>query len=146
MSLPDFNAAGDFPPGIYRSTLKEVQSRLGVGSPERERLSVQLSRIVGLARGTGCLQSLTVFGSFVSAKVRPNDVDVILIMSDDFRFEHCNRDEIVLFSHERAQTELGASVFWIRPSLLINDSLEPFIARWQQKRDGGLRGIVEIVE
>jgi hypothetical protein len=101
---------------------------------------------VELARGTGQLQSLIVFGSFVTAKVRPNDVDVILVMNDNFRFEDCDEKKIVLFSHERAQQELGASIFWIRPSLLINDSLELFIARWQQKRDGGLRGIVEIIE
>lgn len=146
MSLPAFNSEGDFPPGVYHSTIPEVKSRLGVGSSERERLADQLDRIVQLARGTGSLQSLIVFGSFVTAKSHPNDVDVILIMKDDFRLEQCGGAECVLFSHERAQKELDASIFWIRPSLLINDSLEQFIARWQQKREGGLRGIVEIIK
>jgi hypothetical protein len=36
-------------------------------------------------------------------------------------------------------------VFWIRPSLLIGDSLDQFVKSWQRKRDGSRRGIVEII-
>lgn len=146
MRLPEFNDAGDLPPGIHRSTIQEVCLRFGTGSPEREQLGHKLTTITELARATGALQSLVIFGSFVTAKSRPNDVDVILIMKDGFRLEDCTEAESVLFSHERAQSELGASVFWIRPGLLINDTLERFVARWQQKREGGLRGIVEVIE
>jgi hypothetical protein len=45
----------------------------------------------------------------------------------------------------RADDELGASVFWVRPEMLLGEPLEQFLAFWQTKRDGKRRGIVEIV-
>ncbi len=39
----------------------------------------------------------------------------------------------------------GASIFWVRPGMLIEASIEEFIAYWEVKRDGSRRGIVEVV-
>jgi hypothetical protein len=50
-----------------------------------------------------------------------------------------------LFDHPLAHARDGASIFWIRPALLIADTLEDFVGYWQVKRDGDKRGIVEIV-
>jgi hypothetical protein len=49
-----------------------------------------------------------------------------------------------LFDHARAESELGASIFWVRPAMIILESLDDFIAGWQAKRDGSKRGIVEM--
>lgn len=49
-----------------------------------------------------------------------------------------------LLNHQHAETEFGASIFWIRPSLLIFETLEEFIEGWQVKRDGTHRGIIEV--
>jgi hypothetical protein len=38
-----------------------------------------------------------------------------------------------------------SSIFWVRPGLLIGESLEDFVASWQIKRDGSRRGIVEVI-
>jgi len=146
MSLPDFNAKGDLPPGVYRATMEDVVSRFGSGSPERGRATKTLQRILELARATTNLDRMIVFGSFVTSKLQPNDVDVILVMRDEFRLETCPEAAKLLFDHATAEQNLGASVFWIRPGLLIADTLDQFIQRWQLKRDGGQRGIVEVVE
>jgi hypothetical protein len=50
-----------------------------------------------------------------------------------------------LFDHAVAQARYGASIFWVRPGLLIQESIDEFILYWQVKRDGSRRGIVEIV-
>ncbi len=50
-----------------------------------------------------------------------------------------------LFDHAVAQARYGVSIFWIRPGLLVGESVEDFIAYWQIKRDGSRRGIVEVV-
>jgi len=50
-----------------------------------------------------------------------------------------------LFDHAVAQARYGASIFWVRPELLIGESLEDFVAYWQIKRDGSRRGIVEVI-
>ena len=48
-------------------------------------------------------------------------------------------------TRRRAQARFGASVFWMRPGLLIGETLEQFIDYWQIKRDGGQRGIVDVI-
>ena len=100
--------------------------------------------VVDLARRTGQLQRLVVFGSYITAKPEPNDVDLILVMTDSFRLEECLPESRGLFDHPVAQARYCASIFWIRPSLLIADTLEEFIAFWQVKRNGEKRGIIEI--
>ena len=100
--------------------------------------------IYELAHRTGHLQHLIIFGSYVTDEPDPNDVDVILVMDDAFRLEECPTESRGLFDHAIAQARYGASIFWVRPGLLIGESLESFVAHWQLKRDGSLRGIVEV--
>jgi len=84
-------------------------------------------------------------GSYVSDVNEPNDVDVILVMRNEFRAEDCPAESLVLFDHARANHELGASIFWVRPDMLLGEPLEQFLAFWQTKRDGRRRGVVEIL-
>lgn len=86
------------------------------------------------------------FGSYVTTKPEPNDIDIILIMRDDFREEHYTEDLLPVLDHQRAQSELGASIFWIRSGSILLESVDEFVAHWQIKRDLTHRGIVEIVE
>jgi len=50
-----------------------------------------------------------------------------------------------LFDHALAQARYGASIFWVRPGMLIEEDIEEFITYWQIKRDSSKRGIVEVV-
>jgi hypothetical protein len=144
MSLPALNADGDLPAGVYPATIDEVLARFGQGSAQRRKVAGLLHHVFALAKSTGHLDRLVVFGSFVTAKDEPNDVDVILVMRDSFVPKGCSPEVAPLFDHQSAQQILGASVFWIRPGLLILDTMEAFVEKWQVKRDGGKRGIVEI--
>ena len=93
----------------------------------------------------GILNRFIVFGSFVTAEEKPNDVDAVLVLDDEFRLEHCPMESRSLFDHAVAQARYGASVFWLRQEMLIGESLEDFIAYWQIKRDRTRRGIVEVI-
>jgi len=73
---------------------------------------------MNLAQRTGHLQRLVVFGSYVTTKALPNDVDVILVMDDEFRLKDCPSESTGLFDHAVAQARYGASIFWTRPSSL----------------------------
>jgi hypothetical protein len=99
-----------------------------------------------LASRTGKLSRLLVFGSFVTAKPSPEDVDVVLVMEQDFRFELVPREVRTLFSHAEAQARFGASVFWLREGMLTPALMDEFLAAWQTTRNGARRGIVEIVK
>jgi len=99
-----------------------------------------------LAKATGQLDRFIVFGSYVSDKAVPNDVDVILVMSDTFEPANAPIESRGLFDHAVAQSRFGASVFWITPSIALGEPMNVFVAHWQRKRDGSLRGILEIVQ
>ena len=107
--------------------------------------TLRLSHIHELAQRTGHLQRFVIFGSYVTAEPNPNDVDVVLVMDDTFRLEECPNESRGLFNHALAQARYGASIFWIRPGLLIEESIEDFIEYWQLKRDGSRHGIVEVI-
>lgn len=84
MNLPAFNDQGDLPPGVHRATLQEVLERFGQGSVQRFAVGKRLKRSHQLANSTNHLARFVVFGSFVTDKFEPEDVDVIMIMEDEF--------------------------------------------------------------
>ena len=144
MPLPNLNHGGELPEGIHPATINEVVAQFGSGTEQRMIATEHLKRIYQLAEETGHLQQLLIFGSYITAKPKPNDIDVVLIFGDDFDIAACSEDVKKLLNHQQAATEFGASVFWIRPSLLFLETLDEFIAGWQVKRDGTRRGIIEV--
>lgn len=143
MSLPTFTASGDFPPGVHRATLFEVLERLGAGTPQRRAVGLRLARIHAAATRIGQVGRFIVFGSFVTNKPEPNDVDIFLLMEDDFEVSGLVGEVALLFDHAAAQAHFGASVFWLR-RLAALDGEQATVEYWQVRRDGGKRGIVEI--
>jgi len=144
-SLPSLGTDGDLPSGIYRATLQQMLRRFGKGSRQRIAVGQRLERIHRIAVATGQVARFVVFGSFVTAKRDPADVDVFLVMEDTFDMEQLTGEARVLFDHASAQAHFGASVFWLRRLAALGGE-ELAIAGWQVKRDGKFRGIVEIVK
>jgi hypothetical protein len=52
-----------------------------------------------------------VFGSFVTAKPDPGDVDIFMLMEDSFDSNQVRGETAIIFDHQAAQNVLGASVF-----------------------------------
>jgi len=144
MDLPDFNDEGDLPPGVYRATLTETLHRFGQGSTQRRQVADRLHRLYHLALSTGQLARFAVFGSFVTAKAEPNDVDIILLMADTFDLASLTGEVQLLFQHADADARFGASVFWTCRSGAIGGE-QSMIEHWQIRRQGGQRGIIEIM-
>jgi len=144
MPLPNLNHEGELPEGIHEATLSDVVAHFGGGTRQREIVTERLRRIYQLAKETGHLQQLLIFGSYITTKPKPNDIDVVIIFDDDFNMAVCSEEGKKLLNHQQAATEFGASVFWTRPSLLFLETLEEFIEGWQIKRDGTRRGIIEV--
>ncbi len=143
MTLPGFNEHGDLPPDLHVATLNEVLTRFGQSTARRVAVAERLARIHQLAVGTGHVRRFVVFGSFVTAKPNPNDVDIFIVMDDDFDFSSTSSETHLLFEHGVAQSHFGASVFWLRQLGAYNGE-DAAIADWKIKRDGTERGIVEI--
>ena len=143
--LPDFNDNGDLPPGIHQTTLEEIIERFGRGSPQRLIMAQRLERIYSLAVETGHLGRFIIFGSFVTNKPDPGDVDIFLLMENTFDVSQLSGEKALIFRHIDAQNYEGASIFWIRRLAAIEGE-EAAIEHWQIKRDGTKRGIVEVIK
>ena len=144
MAFPNLNDAGELPIGIHQATIDEVIAQFGSGTLQREVVTARLQRIYQIAKDTGNLQQLIIFGSYITAKSEPNDVDVVIVFNDDFDLTVCGEEVKTLLDHQQAENEFGSSIFWIRPSLLLLETLDEFVESWQVKRDGTRRGIIEV--
>jgi hypothetical protein len=145
LPLPNLTTLGELPIGVHFATLEEALQRFAVGHPQRVAVGERLERIYALAVATGFLARFVVFGSFVTSKSLPNDVDVFFIMDDAFDSAGLSGETAVLFDHAAADAHFGASVFWVRRSMALGGE-QAMVEYWQVKRDGGKRGIVEIVK
>ena len=138
--LSPLNEHGDLPPGVHIAGWNEIEQRFGRGSEARMRAFATLRRLHDLATATGALHRLFVFGSFVSAAPEPRDVDVVLVMQRGFSLEHCPPHARPLFSHLAAEARFGATIFWFREGAMPAELMRA----WQIRRDGRLRGILEL--
>jgi hypothetical protein len=85
-----------------------------------------------------------VFGPFVTVKAEPRDVDIVMLMDDDFDVRSVTGEAAIVFQHAEADSHFGASVFWVRRSAVFGGE-QSLLEHWQLKRDGELRGVIEIV-
>jgi hypothetical protein len=142
--LPSFTESGDLPVGIHHASLQEISKRFATKTTKRKAIGLRLERIYRLASESGQLARFIVFGSFVTSKPEPNDVDIFMLMEDSCDVSQITGEARLLFDHSTAQAHFGASIFWVRRLAAINGE-EATIEYWQIKRDGSQRGIVEII-
>ncbi len=140
---PPLNDAGDLPTGIHPATLAEVLERFGRNPSRRAMLARRLERIHSLVHRTGGLARFIIFGSFITAKAEPNDVDIFLLMDDSFDVSKVTGEAAILFDHLAAQNFEGASIFWVRRAGALGEE-QAIVEDWQIKRDGARRGLVEV--
>lgn len=105
----------------------------------------RVQRIHEIASATSHLARFVVYRSFVTSKPNPNDVDVFIVFKDTFDASEYGAEVALLLNHAAADAHFGANVFWLRRPAAFGGE-QATIEFWQTKRDGGQRGIVEIVE
>jgi hypothetical protein len=141
---PEFNESGDLPIGIHPAALAEVIDHFGRGSFQRAMVAQRLERIYSLANQTGKVARFIIFGSFVTTKISPKDVDIFLVMDDTFDVRKVKGEAAIIFNHMPAQNYEGASIFWVRRMAAFGGE-DNAVAFWQGKRNGERRGIVEVI-
>ncbi|MSQ96369.1 MAG: hypothetical protein EXR98_17700 [Gemmataceae bacterium] len=94
--LPAFDDFGNLPPGIHLCSVEELASRFGSGSEEREAEISELLNFIDAARKAG-VRRLLVNWSFVTGKLDPNDVDVVILPGPDYprQEKELDNDELV---------------------------------------------------
>jgi hypothetical protein len=141
---PGFNKNGDLPAGIHQASLKDVVEHFGKGTFQRSILGQRLQRIYTLAVETEQVARFIIFGSFVTDKPNPEDLDIFLLMEDTFDVRKITGEARIIFDHMAAHNYEGASIFWVRRIVALGGE-QGAIEQWQIRRDGKKRGIVEVL-
>lgn len=142
--LPKFDQNGNLPKGIYKASLNEIKLIFGCGSARRKWLFENLEKIIRIAKLTGKLERLVVWGSFVSNKELPQDIDLLMIMRDDFSLEKVAPESHPLFYNFQSKIAFNADIFWAKTSIGA-ETINLWLETYQTTKDFQSRGIVEVI-
>jgi hypothetical protein len=122
--LPDFDSEAYLPPGIHAVPLAEVLRRLGVSSEARQRQGELLRQVVEAAKAYPTIKRVLVWGSFVTAKPEPGDLDYSIVVSSMYQPTHIAPEHRRFFAPFEARLHYGVD----RGYLVIFDyPLETYI-------------------
>jgi predicted nucleotidyltransferase len=110
------------------------------GGEIRKRWTNIIREVIALARSTENLEAAYIFGSFVTAKAAPADIDIFLVMSRDFSSSQAVGRARLLFDRSRAAIVWGICIYWIT----ARTDRTSFLETWQLTRSGGQQGIVGV--
>jgi hypothetical protein len=82
-------------------------------------------------------------GSFVTAKAAPKDLDILVIMGEDFEVDGIAATTQNIFNSVRAKLRFESDVFWARASI-GKEVLDLWLDTYQTSRTFRKRGIVEL--
>jgi hypothetical protein len=109
------------PAGICRpastADWEDFRRRFGLGTPRRLWLFGSFRALVRLAASTGKLRRVFIWGTFVTTKRVPKDVDVLLIMHEGFDVERAPVAAQVVFNSIRSKLLFESDVLWARASI-----------------------------
>ena len=118
-------------------------SRFGGSSARRVWLAGRLWSLLELATSTRKVRRVFIWGSFVTAKPAPKDLDILLIMDEDFEVDQVPVPAQAVFDSVRAKLLFESDVFWARASI-GPELLDLWLDTYQTSRSFQKRGIVEL--
>ncbi|MCH8291275.1 hypothetical protein IH992_09270 [Candidatus Poribacteria bacterium] len=124
MRLPELNTDGYLAPGIYLASLEEVLERFGAGSPPREQQGNLLSLIVESARKYPTIKRVLLWGSFVSSKPEPGDLDYSIVADPRHRSVRIEPEDERFFVPFTARLRYGVDPSYL---MLYEYPLESYI-------------------
>ena len=119
--------------------MAEIVSRFCGGEIRAHWKSI-LREVIALAKSTESLEAANIFGSFVTAKAAPADIDLFLVMSRDFSSNQVVGRTRLLVDRSRAAIVWGICIYWIT----ARTDRTHFLETWQLRRSGKPQGIVEV--
>ena len=114
VSIPCLNERGFLPPGVHGCSLNEIRKTFGTFNATDRRPSFfrKLETLVAALCKTGVAKALIVNGSFTTAKIDPNDIDLVLVLPQGHDFSRdLTPDEYNLLSKRRVRKTFGFDMF-----------------------------------
>ena len=128
---------------MHLADWKEFQARFGASPSRRVWLSSRLRALLDLAATTGKLRRVFTWGSFVTVKAAPKDLNTLRIVDEDFAVDRIAAQAQAVFDSVRAKLMFESDVFWARASI-GHELLDLWLDTYQTSRSFRKRGIVEL--
>jgi hypothetical protein len=139
--IPNFREDGYLPEGLHFATEAEAIFRFGGSTRHRRRLALRLRQWIELARAVRA-RRFFVDGSFVTAKPRPNDVDAVIWLPDDFATQIACGEAAAMELEMMLVTRCPEEIFSAEDGHDWDERVE-FFGRTREM-DGRRKGIVEV--
>ncbi|HEX5104318.1 MAG TPA: hypothetical protein VFV87_10935 [Pirellulaceae bacterium] len=147
MPIPALNEHGLLPPGTHDCTLAEIEARFGQFQ-RSDRRCVLFSRLASFIREVGKVEfaiAVVIDGSFVTAKDEPNDIDLVLILSESHDFAAELRPfEYNIVSKKRILREYGFDIVIDGAGTVAMRKHLDFFSRVRERADI-LKGLLRVM-
>lgn len=104
---------------VHVASLKEIEQRFGTTTPRRQFLFARLKLLFDGLVATGAVKHLYLFGSFVSGKPSPNDIDLLVVMNSGFTTVNLSGKTLEIFQHDICKIHYHADVFRLPKQLAM---------------------------
>jgi hypothetical protein len=125
------------------ASLEEIRIRFGASTPRRQFLFRQLQMVVSQLLATGSVNQIYLFGSFVTGKVSPNDIDLFVVMKAGFSTAHLGGRTLDIFQHDVCRIRYHADIFWATEAV-GTDQIEDLLDVFSRDREGRHQPIFEV--
>jgi hypothetical protein len=143
VAILSFREDGWLPVGHHAASWEEIVTRFGgVPGSRRAFLTAQLLVLRDTLHELGISGYVLLDGSYISAKLEPNDFDVLLVAPADIQaIKEANPRLARLLDAEIAEQEGGYTLFYIpndSPALALLSTL------WDISKDGVAKGVIRV--
>ena len=125
------------------ASLDDLRIRFGTSTPRRQFLFRQLEIVIDQLLVTRSLKQVYLFGSFVSGKASPNDVDLLVVMNAGFSTTQLSGKVLELFQHDLCRIHYHADLFWVT-EVVGNDRIEDLLEVFSRDRQGRAQSVIEV--
>jgi len=138
--IPEFDENGNLPPGIHHATLQEIIERFGVRkSLKRCSLTNNLQDFFSFIKDYAI--GVYVDGSYITSKLAPNDIDLIVILPPDFVFTSEAARRLQRIQKNKRNHYLHIFVY---AQGVHDQDFHELRARFTQDRQGNPKGIIYV--
>ena len=114
---------------IQTASLEDIRKGFGTATPRRQFLFGRLRALVNDLVSTGRVKRVYLFGSFVSGKSSPNDIDLVVVMEAGLTTAQLGGKVSEVSQHDLCKIRYHADVFWVTEVIgdeRIDDLLDVF--------------------
>ena len=125
------------------ASLDDLRIRFGTSTPRRQFLCRQLEIVIDQLRVTRSLKQVYLFGSFVSGKASPNDIDLLVVMNAGFSTTQLSGKALELFQHDLCRIRYHADLFWVTEAV-SRASIEELLEVFSRDREGRAQSVIKV--